>query len=658
MPSTTRPARRHSVKSVARTRNRHILLLLLISLLTYISALPGEMVWSDREDLLRGEYRIQNQQDIVQALSLHGKAYRTRNDGIPDSAREGSWQPLVIISNSIDWLLWADCTFCSHLENLLLHMLVVVGLYALARNLLSQRRRGNAVAFWSAMLFAVHPAGVSSVAWIGGRPVLLASMLAIWSLVMFSRLPATTRTYGHHRSLWLIGFALTSSLAMLSQESAFLLPLAAILVTGLDSNERGRAFFTGASPIRHLGIAISCGVLISILLYRYKVLGNLQMAGSHPTDSMLDNIGTLLRHVWYFIGQTLLPGEPIVSDAWLISDGWAAAEITALLGLILLIAAITLGIIKRHPAAYGGAWFLLWISPGIGLFPSERYHSDQSLYLANWGLIFAIVFVLSKAWRPIDRQLVKGSVILLFTPILLILITISSLSNARWWNHSALFEGEVNNDPYYIEGRIELGKQALADGEAATALNHLVNAIKDNQGEIYTAYFPESPAYRLLGQAQLKLGLYSEAQVSFESAMEKNPASFINAHLLARSKLLQQDYELAAKDLRQAVQRHPENLPVRADLGAALIGLEQWSEGRKYLQPAIEAGLGDFMLHKSLARALIAGNEYAAAATQLDLALQARSRENSRCQNTAARDGKGNDSAVDCAQEPVAGIAE
>ena len=41
----------------------------------------------------------------------------------------------------------------------------------------------NRIAAWGAAIYAVHPATVTTVAWIGGRSELLAAAFAIWCLV-------------------------------------------------------------------------------------------------------------------------------------------------------------------------------------------------------------------------------------------------------------------------------------------------------------------------------------------------------------------------------------------------------------------------------------------------------------------------------------------
>ena len=99
-----------------------------------VSALGGDFVWSDREDILQGAHRLTSLTDVPPALSRSRAGLPRACAGGSADGAAGTWQPLTLLSNSISWGLWGDCAFCFHLENVLLHGLLVVGLYALGRH--------------------------------------------------------------------------------------------------------------------------------------------------------------------------------------------------------------------------------------------------------------------------------------------------------------------------------------------------------------------------------------------------------------------------------------------------------------------------------------------------------------------------------------------
>lgn len=613
---------RPSPERIATVRKQHMVLLSVLVLIVFASALGGGFVWTDREDLLQGAYRIDNGSDFAAALTLSREAFRAETlGGGTHDAGTGSWQPLVILSNSLSWALWGECATCWRIEQLLLHLALVIGLYALGRHLLSHRRHGNRISAWAAALYAVHPVTVSSVAWIGGRPELLAALFSVWTLVVFTRLQATTRSRRRHVRRWLVGLAVLSLCALLASEWAMMLPLVALLVAVFESMERDRHPFGGISPRRWKGLGVLIATLLLVLLYRRLVLGGLDFAGEYPSGNLFDNLGTALRHLWFLIQEAVIPGEPILSDAWRITHGWQAGEVAALLGFMVLAIAVVVGLWLRHPAALGMAWFLLWLAPGVGIVPSQHYHNSQILYLATWGIAFALAFTILQFWRPMGRQLVPGSEAIAFVPLVIVAAVITAFSNVRWWEHRALFESEIASDPHYMEGRIELAKEALADGEPLVANNHLIAAFEGARNRDYTGHWSIRDAYMLLGRAKLAQQLYDEAADSFASALENSPDDADAVYWLARTELARGDHIAAEDSLRLALSLRPAFAAAQADLGVALAGQKRFVEALPMLATAIDHGLGNAARHQALAATYIDGRDYRSAARHLEASL-------------------------------------
>ena len=608
-------------EQIAATRRRHIWWLGVLVLAVYASALGGGFVWSDREDILQGAHRLTDLDDVPAALSHSRDAYRQRDQGGQTASAAGTWQPLTLLSNSVSWALWGECALCFHLENLLLHGLVVVGLYALGRQILARYRHGDRVAVWAAAVYAVHPALVPTVAWIGGRAYLLAAVLGIWSLVVFGHLQAVSGSGPRHLRRWLLVLFLTASAAMLAHETAYLLPLVVLLIVAFDNWGRDDDFLAGLSRQQLAGLGLCLAVLLGNIGYRSLLPAGLSFAAGYPTDSAVVNAGMALRHLWYFIDQSLLPFEPTVSDAQPIIAGWGSAEVAALIGAVLIVAVTAVGLRLAHPSAFGVAWFLVWLVPGLGIFPSDRYHSSHTFYLAVWGLAFAVVYAAFTLWRPIGRQLVSGSEGLLFIPFIIFLGIVTSFSNARWWDQEGLFAGEIASDPHYIEGRLELAKAALENGDPEAAQNHTMAAFEASNDKRFTGYWSPRDGFFLLGRAQWELGLTDAAAQSFATALEVRPGDHEATYWLGVTQLAQQDYKGAEASLRKLTGVDNYSPLAKADLGAALAGQQRYAEALPLLSDAVDRGLGNATRHQALAMALIDAGDLQQAATQLQAAL-------------------------------------
>ncbi|MCG6966913.1 MAG: tetratricopeptide repeat protein [Chromatiaceae bacterium] len=625
MPEVSRTGRRRQTPGqIAKARRSHMLWLGLLVLLVYASSLVGGFIWTDRDDLLQGAYRLTSTADLGSALSSSREAYRARVTGGSADPSAGSWQPLAVLSNTLGWSLWGECAFCFHLENLVLHGLLVIGLYALGRHVLARRRQGNSIAFWSAAVFAAHPATVSTVAGIGGQPRLLGAAFAAWTLVIFTRLQATTNARHVEGRPWLLRLGLVGLAAMLSDEIAYMLPLLALLIAVYESRERDRPMLRGIAPQRLQGLALLSAVLLCVLGYRLLVLGGLQFAADYPSASAVNNLGSALRLLWFHIDQVLLPAEPIVSDAWPVTQAWGAVETAALLGLLLLLGVTLIGLRMPHPSAFGVAWFLLCLVPGVGVFPTSHYHDSQTLYLAAWGAAFAATYGIFLLWRPVGRQLIPGSEAVIYVPIILVLGIITGLSNARWWDHVGLFESEIAIDPHYMEGRLELAKAAMAEKDAAAAMNHVLAAIESSRDQTFTGYWSSREAYILLGRAQWELGMYSDAAESIRGILEAQPNDAHALYWLGVTQLSLGDFIAAESSFRSALRLRPALPEAEGDLGVALVGQQRFVEAYPLLAAALDRSLGSPRLYRALALTMIEANRLEEAARYLELALAGR----------------------------------
>jgi len=602
-----------------------MLLLALLVVAVFASTIGGDFVWTDREDLIEGQHRIQGLSDLAAAFSETREAFRVRHvAGAVVDPSAGTWQPLTILSNTVSWSLWGECSSCFHVENILLHLVVVIGLYALGRHVLTRRRHGVRIAAWSAALYAIHPATVTSVAWIGGRPHLLAAAFAIWALVMFTRLQATTKSHHGPVRRWQVAMVALALAAMLSHETAYLLPVLAVLIAGFESKERGRSAIFGVAPTRLIGIGLLTGVLLVVLGYRLLVLGGIGFSGGYPTDSLFGNIGTAVRHFWYLVEHALLPVEPVVSDAWRVSQGWGVVESLALLGLIAAAAAVLVGLKLGHPVAFGAGWLILWLIPGVGIFPTDHYHSSQTLYLATWGVSLIAGYGLFRLWRPFGRQLVPGSEVVVFLPVLIVLGVVTGLSNARWWTHDGLFQSEIASDPHYMEGRMELAKSALRRGAHDEAMSHAMAAIEAAQDDSFTGYWSPRDTFFVLARSQWALGMTTEAARNFETALEHRPDDAELLYWRGVSRMALQEYEGAEQDLSRALEIRRPFPEAEADLGVLMVRQSRFAEAYPLLRSALAQGLGTFERHSAMARALIDAGELTGAADALEQALALR----------------------------------
>ena len=103
----------------------------------------------------------------------------------------GHYQPLSWLTFSLDYLLWGVEPFGYHLTNILLHSVNAVLFYFVSRRLLAMAAPiSNAVvlnltAGFSALIFAIHPLRVESVAWATERRDVLSGFFLLLTVLSY-----------------------------------------------------------------------------------------------------------------------------------------------------------------------------------------------------------------------------------------------------------------------------------------------------------------------------------------------------------------------------------------------------------------------------------------------------------------------------------------
>jgi protein O-mannosyl-transferase len=175
-------------------RGRHVLLWIAIVLATIAAYAPL------REN---GFVRIDDPTYIVDNPHLaHGRTL----DTVAWAFRTGyasNWHPLTWLSHALDVSLWGLDPWPHHATNLLFHVVSALLLFALMR-----RTTGREMAsFFVALVFALHPLHVESVAWASERKDVLSTAFGFAALVLWA---AWTRRGGAGRRAAALGaFALS-----------------------------------------------------------------------------------------------------------------------------------------------------------------------------------------------------------------------------------------------------------------------------------------------------------------------------------------------------------------------------------------------------------------------------------------------------------------
>ena len=350
------------------------LLLIVVACACYWPALNGEFQWDDGV-LVR---------DNLMLRSLSGLR------DIWASTKPYDYFPLTYTSFWLEWPLWGADPAGYHLVNLLLHL---TGACLLWRLLVAMRLPG---AWFGALLFAIHPVNVASVAWIAERKNVLSMVFYLACLLKYWESETSADPARSRRAyLWSLGFFV---LAALSKSSVVMLPFVLLLLCWWRKGALRWADLLRTVPF--FAVSFLCGVATMWFQYHRAMDPEFDDAGKLP---LLVRALMCGHSAWFYFGKALLPmqlgmlypqwkpGASSLSD-FLPVSGWM---------IVLAVLWFSRKRLGRGPFAVV-AYFLVTLLPVAGLFNMSfftySYVSDHLVHLSLVGLIVGIAAMLG-AWQ-------------------------------------------------------------------------------------------------------------------------------------------------------------------------------------------------------------------------------------------------------------------
>jgi len=295
------------------------------------------------------------------------------------------WRPAVISSFALDYRV-SSSPHWFHAINVLWAVLTTA-LFAL----LACELAGPGVGLVTGLFFAVHPVHVEAVANVVGRAEMMAAAgyaAALLCVVRAERKPA-----------YLAGVAAGAASAITSKEIAVTLPAAVLLILWArraDLRLAWRAVVAATVPI------VAYFIIQGLVGIRTLYAGGLAVG--------LEHVGFLAR-AWAMVRLSLEWWRLFLLPAHLSAD-YSPGELTVstaltfwhLVGLLIWIAAGVLAWRTRRTVpgiAIGLAWMVITISPVANIvFPTEFLIAERTLYLASFGIVFALAWAVLAIRAP------------------------------------------------------------------------------------------------------------------------------------------------------------------------------------------------------------------------------------------------------------------
>ena len=457
------------------------LLVALLAVLAFAPALANGLVDFDDEFLL-----VRNEHYHGLGLNELGWMFSTR--------LMGHWQPLTWISFGFDWIVAHGDPAQFHRTSIVIHAANAALCVLLARRLLALARphaarehplRLEFAAGVSALVFAVHPLRVESVAWATERRDVLSTCFLLLAALAYLASVRPGESALVSRKAWIVSIlALVLSLLSKAWGMSFVCVTIVLDVYPLRrlapdprtwfANDK-RAVWWPKLPYLVLGLGAAAMANWSI----HAAQGTVK---SFEEWSLVSRCAQAASGLLFYVQKTLWPtGLAALYEIPRDFDPLAPARIADFIALALG----TLLIIwqrRRLPAlAAAGALYVLVVAPVLGFVQSgPQFVADRYSYVSCLGWAMCAGAGAWLAWERSSAAWMRGAFALFLLALFAVSFQLTRAQTRTWHDKESLWTNVLAVQPECSIAHRNLALVLLERGEIESGLQHLHEALRSD----------------------------------------------------------------------------------------------------------------------------------------------------------------------------------
>lgn len=560
------------IQSLAtQTKTKHFLIslsLIIITLSVFWPAFENDFIIYDDP-----QYVTDNDQ-VKDGLKLEGLAWAFT------TFQASNWHPLTWLSHMLDVQLYGLNPSGHHRTSVIIHTINVVLLFLLLLRITGATWKSASVA----ILFAIHPLHVESVAWVAERKDILSTfflILTLWAYVRYLDHPKMGRYL-----LLMLSFAL----GLMSKPMLVTLPFVLLL---LDAWPLARLKFEKGKGSKNsliiwrlirekiplFGLSVASSAITFLAQFKGGSVISLETVPLKIRfeNSLVSYVHYLFKLIWPTDLAVYYPYPGYSLSLWQIIGSGI---------FILLISFFSLVNYRQRPyLSVGWFWYLGTLVPVIGLIQlAQQGLADRYTYIPFIGLFIILAWGLPDALQGFRH---RNFLLFTVTGIVILVLMARSWTHLKHWSNSiTLFEHALqvteNNDLAHINLGIALENQGKID----EAIGHYISALRinpnhqlahNNLGQLDDAIHHYSEALRLqpnYASAQFNMAIALSGQerikeaISYYNDFLRNEPKNADAHFNLGLLLAQQDkFESSISHLKDVIKIKPDHAEAQWSLG-------------------------------------------------------------------------------------------
>jgi protein O-mannosyl-transferase len=538
-----------------------------------------------------------------------------------------NWHPLTWLSHMLDCRLYSLDPAGHHLTNLAFHIANTLLLFLLLYNLTARLWPAAFVA----LLFAIHPMHVESVAWAAERKDVLSTFFLLLTLLAYARYVELSRTRTQ-LSLMIYRLALLFfALGLMAKPMLVTLPGILCLLDYWPLCRFQLPLKTQPKSLLHrlilekipfiLLAALSC----CITFIAQNATGAVKPQAEFSVAQRLAHVP--VSYAWYNF-KCFWPAN--LSFFYPLRIDYPILNVALALLLLLVVSATACLWARKYPwFVVGWLWFIGTLVPVIGLVQvGNQAYADRYTYLPYVGLFIIIAWGIPEllAGWPHRQAILWGG-----TTVVAAVCFWRTIDEVRFWkNGQTLYERAIQLDPNNALVWVALGRDYSYQGNRDKAIDCMRHAMTiDNQFNwawhdlaallAVKGDYPEAiNAYQMalsiannqrdqidinneLGNVHFASGRYVEAITNFQSSLTLSPDQPDIQDKLGQCFLQNQQPGQAFTAFQNAVSLDPNNADAQLKLAMILDGEGDGAEAIPHYRMAIALNTNSVIALNNLA---------------------------------------------------------
>ncbi len=424
--------------------------------------------------------------------------------------------------------------------------------------------RRNIVAVASALLFALHPTHVESVAWILGQGELLATAFSLCSLIAY------VNYVQNHQTKWLYSSLLAFILAVSFKFTALILPFLFLLIDRATNRHTQKGW---TEKIPFLVISLATFGLWAML----QLKTNEKTFFGVPDYNFIDRIVLVFYTLSHYLQKIFLPIGLSAFYPYPAKTGLFLPWFCYVFALLPLVLLFGLAKLRQHTWVYwGGLFFLISLLLVSNLLPlgGRAFANDRQLYFASIGLFVAFGYGVDY-WFANQSNYFKPILYALLA-VVVVFAGLTYFQMQMWQNGITYWNNIVAQNPEHYHGHHKRG-----DIHATTEETYRQSMIDLNNA---TRIMPEDPdVWNSRAYIHLRIGDYIHAEEDLKKALSLNPRFAMAYFHLAHVHKGYSRFDEALKNYDLSIEHNPNFAPAYVNRGGILYGKKNY-----------RAALGDY----------------------------------------------------------------